>query len=325
MPEKRDARVRLHDVAEATGVAVSTVSRVFTDPDRVSGPTVELVLGEARRLGYRHTRSGGRGKLTTVLVQDLGNPFLAAFVAAVERQVRAAGYGVTLGITEESAALERAHIRRHAPSSDGFIIAPRHLDPEELRHLAGSTPVVLFNREHDGLSSVVIDTDAGNRQIIEHLAALGHRQLVYAAGPEHSWSEQQRWAGLSDAAAASGLALDRVGPYLPTLAQGAVAAEAAMARTPTAIVAFNDQIAIGAMNRLRMLGVDVPAQVSVVGYDDSYGSDFCQPPLTTVGGAVERAGRLAADTLLAMIDGGHAVTQHRIEGSLVLRASTASA
>src|SRR5690606_11237745 len=141
------------------------------------------------------------------------------------------------------------------------IIAPRHLDTDELLRLGHSTPVVLFNRETEGLSSVVIDTDAGNRQIIEHLAALGHRRVVYAAGPEHSWSEQQRWAGLGEAAAASGISLERIGPYLPTIGQGAVAAEAALARTPTAIIAFNDQIAIGVMNRLRMLGVDVPAQV----------------------------------------------------------------
>src|SRR5690606_10799859 len=159
----------------------------------------------------------------TVMVQDLGNPFLADFVAATERQLRAAGYGVALGITEESADLERAHIRRHSPARDGSIIAPRHLDTDDLLRLCHSTPAVLFNREPEGLSSVVIDTDAGNRQIIEHLAALGHRRVVYAAGPEHSWSEQQRWAGLGEAAAASGISLERIGPYLPTIGQGAVA------------------------------------------------------------------------------------------------------
>jgi DNA-binding LacI/PurR family transcriptional regulator len=324
MAETRDgSRIRLQDVAEATGVAVSTVSRVFTDPERVSSTTIDQVLGAAQRLGYRHTRSGGgRSKSITVMVQDLTNPYLAALTAAIERQVRAAGYGLGLAVTEESADLERAHLRRHLPTSDGFIIAARHLDDDELLRVAQSTPVVLFNREAEGLSSVVIDTDAGNAQIIEHLASLGHRRIVYAAGPEHSWSERQRWAGLSAAAEASGILLDRVGPYLPSLDQGAVAAEAALSRQPTAIIAFNDQIAIGLMNRLRMLGVNVPGKVSVIGYDDTFGSDFCQPPLTTVSGPVDRAGRLAADTLLAMIDGASAGTRHRIEGTLVLRQST---
>lgn len=325
MADKRDSsRIRLQDVAEATGVAVSTVSRVFTDPERVSPATIDLVLDAAQRLGYRHTRGGGRYKNITVMVQDITNPYMAALTAAIERQVRAAGYGVILAMTEESAELERAHLRRHLPASDGFIIAPRHLDDDELTRLGRATPTVLFNREAEGLSSVVIDTDAGNTQIIEHLVSLGHRRIVYAAGPEHSWSERQRWAGLSAAAAASGISLDRIGPYLPTVSQGAVAAEAARSRTPTAVIAFNDQIAIGLMNRFRMLGVDVPGQLSVIGYDDTVGSDFCQPPLTTVAGPVDRAGRLAADTLLAMIDGAPAGSRHRIEGTLVLRQSTAS-
>jgi DNA-binding LacI/PurR family transcriptional regulator len=328
MADKLDSsapRVRLQDVARATGVAVSTVSRVFTDPDRVSSETIDHVLDAAQRLGYRHTRGAGRGRSMGVLVQDLTNPYLAALTAAIERQARAAGYGVTLAMTEESAELERAHVRRNRPSVDGFIIAPRHLDDDQLLRLARAMPIVLFNREVEGLSSVVIDSSAGNRQIIEHLDSLGHSRVVYASGPEHSWSEQQRWAGLSEAAAASGIVLDRIGPYFPTIGQGAVAAEAALARTPTAVIAFNDQIAIGLMNRMRVLGVDVPRQVSVIGYDDTFGSDFCQPPLTTVAGPVDRAGRLAADTLLAMIDGAGGGTRQRVEGTLVLRQSTAVA
>lgn len=326
MTDDISGRVRLQDVADATGVAVSTVSRVFTNPERVSPPTIDLVLGAAQRLGYRHTRSGsGRSKTIVVMVQDITNPHLASLTSAIERQARAAGHGVTLAISEESIDLERAHLRRNLTQADGFIVAPRHLTDAELIQLSQTIPLVLFNREIDGLSSVVIDTDSGTDQIIEHLVSLGHRRIVYAAGPQHSWSEQQRWARLSSAAAASGIDIDRIGPYLPTLAQGAVAAETALSRNPTAVVAFNDQIAIGLMNRFRMLGVDVPGQVSVIGYDDTYGSDFCQPPLTTVSGPVEQAGRVAADTLLTMITGARCGTQHRIEGSLVLRHSTAGA
>jgi len=318
-------RVRLHDIATATGVAVSTVSRVFTDPDRVSPATVTTVLEAAQRLGYRRSATRDHSKTAIVMLQGITNPYLAAVATGIERQLRTAGCAMTLSLTEESADLEHAQLRGHVTRGDGFIVAARHLCDDELRAFAAATPLVLFNREIEGISSVVVDTDAGTHQIIEHLAALGHERIVYASGPQYSWSEHQRWSGLVAAAEASDIQLTRVGPYLPSLAQGTVAAEAALAHSPTAVIAFNDEIAIGLMNRLRMRGVDVPGDISVIGFDDSFGADFCQPPLTTVGGAADHAGRLAADTLLALIAGGDAGTQHRVEASLVLRQSTAHA
>ena len=176
-----------------------------------------------------------------------------------------------------------------------------------------------------GLASVVIDTEDGSRQIIEHLASLGHRRLVYVAGPALSSSESRRWNTLSSTAALHGIELDRMGPYQPIVSQGAAAAEVALSRHPTAIIAFNDQIALGLIRRLQHLGVDVPRQVSVVGYDDTFGSDFIQPALTTVHAPVEQAGRLATDVLLSLIDGSAEPTAHRVAGSLVVRDSTAVA
>lgn len=318
-------RVRLHDLAQATGVAVSTVSRVFTDPERVRPATVDAVLDAAKRLGYRRTGAREHGRTVVVMLQDITNPYLAALATGIERQLRAAGCGMVLSLNEESADLERTQLRSNASRGDGFIIAARHLSDEEVREFADVTPLVLFNREVDGVTSVAVDTDAGTRQIIEHLASLGHTRVAYAAGPEHSWSERRRSATLAATARASGIVLTRVGPYLPSLEQGAVAAEAALAHEPTAIVAFNDEIAIGVINRLRKIGVDVPGKVSVIGYDDSAAAGYSHPALTTVSGAVDRAGRLAADALLALMGGGDPGTQHRVEASLVLRDSTARA
>lgn len=327
--ESPATRVRLQDVADVTGVAVSTVSRVFSDPDRVSSTTRALVLRTAEQLGYRPVSGRGRAtKNITVMVQDIRSPFLASFVSAVERQIRSAGYSTTIAIADESADMEQMHLQRMLTAGDGAIVSPRTLSDDELTRLAAAAPLVLHNREVDGIASVLIDTDAGSRQIIGHLASLGHTRIVYVAGPEHSWAEQKRWPALRAAATDRGIELGRVGPYLPSVTQGAAAAEVALAhhsgtRTrPTAIIAYNDLLAIGVMNRLRDLGIAVPREVSVVGYDDSFGSDFCQPPLTTVAGPIDEAGRLAASILIGMVEGTAPGSQHIVDSTLLLRSST---
>jgi DNA-binding LacI/PurR family transcriptional regulator len=157
---------------------------------------------------------------------------------------------------------------------------------------------LLHNREVPGLPSVVSDFADGARQVIEHLAGLGHRRIAYLSGPRDAWSEQQRWAGLSVAAVAAGVAAQRLGPFPPTLAGGPAAAEEGIASGATALVAFNDLLAIGVLRRLEERGVAVPDTVSVVGFDDVFGADFCHPPLTTVATPSEEAGRALVDVLL---------------------------
>jgi DNA-binding LacI/PurR family transcriptional regulator len=94
----------------------------------------------------------------------------------------------------------------------------------------------------------------------------------------------------------------RRGPFAPTLEGGSAAADIGMASEPTALVAFNDLLAIGVLQRLQHLGIDVPGEVSVVGYDDIFGSDFCHPPLTTITAPIEQAGRTLIDLLLGVRD-----------------------
>jgi DNA-binding LacI/PurR family transcriptional regulator len=316
--------VRLADVARAAGVSASTVSRVFSDPDRISAETVDTVKRVAGELGFQRKALPRTAKSIDLLVQDLANPLFGSLLASIERQARTAGYTVTVGVAEESAAMERQHVSRVLDSVSGLILHPRGLSDGELRELAAQRPVVLFNREAEGVSSVVVDTQDGSRQIIDHLVSLGHRRVVYVAGPDGSWSERSRWGALEQAASAQGIELVRVGPFLPTVSQGGAAAELAWSKRPTAIIAFNDQIAMGLMRRLQHLGVDIPSQVSVVGYDDTFGSDFYQPALTTIHAPIEQAGRLAMDVLLSLIDGGPPGL-HRVAGTLVVRDSTTAA
>jgi len=295
--------VTLHDVARAAGVAVSTASRALSNPTRVSQRTREQVQIVAGELGYRPNRiaqalPSGHTKMLAMLVSDITNPHNFGLVRGAEAQARAAGYTLVLGNTQESPQFETAHLQRLDSMVDGFVLAGSRLPEPDLRQLLGRRPAVLFNRRVQGFASVITDSVDGSRQIVEHLAALGHRSIAYLAGPPNAWSDGERWRALSTQARRAGVEIVRLGPYAPTLEHGPAAADVGLASGATALVAFNDLLAIGALQRLEHRGVDVPGEVSVVGYDDIFGADFCHPPLTTVASPAEQAGRALIDLLL---------------------------
>ena len=185
--------------------------------------------------------------------------------------------------------------------------------------------MVLHNREVAGLPSVVADFADGARQVVAHLAGLGHRTVAYLSGPRDAWSETRRWAGFSTAAADADVTAVRLGPFPPTLDGGPAAADAGLVSGATALVAFNDLLAIGVLRHLERRGVTVPSTVSVTGFDDVFGADFCHPPLTTVTAPVEEAGRLLVDLLLAGDDGAADARQVVLPVRLHVRDSTGRA
>lgn len=293
----------LHDVAREAGVAVSTVSRALSKPDRVSARTRDHVRAVAERLEYRPNRiaralPSGRTQMLALLVPDIANPHHAGLVRGAEAQATAAGYTVVLGDAQESPDLEAVHAERLGSVVDGMVLAASRRPEADLRALAARGPVVLYNREVGGLPAVVTDSADGSRQIVQHLGALGHRSVAYLGGPADSWSDGVRWRALAGHARDAGMTITRLGPFSPTVEHGAVAADVGLASSATALVAFNDLLAIGVLRRLERLGVPVPGRVSVVGFDDVFGSDFCHPPLTTVSSPVEQAGRTLIDLLL---------------------------
>ena len=295
--------VTLNDVAREAGVAVSTASRALSRPGRVSRVTRERVQAVASRLGYQPNRiaqalPSGRTMMLALLVADITNPYNFGLIRGAEAQARAAGYTLVLGDTQESEDLERALLDRLGSAVDGFLLGASRLPDDDLIEAGRRRPIVLFNREAEGFASVVTDTADGVRQVVEHLVALGHRSIAYLAGPPNAWTDRQRWRALSDHASERGLLLQRCGPFSPTVAYGAAAADVGLATGATALVAFNDLLAIGTLRRLERRKVDVPGQVSVVGFDDIFGSDFCHPPLTTVSTPAEDAGRTLVDRLL---------------------------
>ena len=297
-------RITIHDVAREAGVAASTVSRTFSSPDRISASTREHVVTVAHRLGYRPNpvaRALPRGKTLTLalLVPDITNPFFFGLIRGAERQAATAGYTLVLADTGESATMERTHIERLTGGVDGFVLASSRLPDDALPTVIAGQRAVLVNRSSADLPSVVINEEQGMRQAVDHLVSLGHTSIAYLGGPTTSWSNRAKWRALQNASRRHRVSIRRLGPFSPTVASGAPAADAALVAGVTAIIAFNDLLAIGAQLRLHSRGIAVPDQISVVGCDDIFGADFCQPPLTTLAADIEQAGRSAIDLVLA--------------------------
>jgi DNA-binding LacI/PurR family transcriptional regulator len=320
----------LADVAALCGVAISTASRALSNPGRVKTATRMRIEAAASELGYvanAHALAltSGKTKAVAVLVSDVTNPFYFDLIRGTQRQLKAAGYFQVLVDTEESDELEDATLHTLRRSFDGAILAASRLSDRRLIALADEMPIVAINRQTRGVASVVIDTPNGIEQAVGHLYSLGHRRMGYVAGPETSWPNLNRWQAMQRACGEHGITPLRVGPFSPRKDSGAAAADAILNSSVTAAVAFNDLLAIGMLVRFRERGVRIPGDLSIVGCDDIFGADFCNPPLTTLTAPIERAGRLAVTMLLASLDRATALQPRRIANlptHLTVRSST---
>ncbi|WP_028049904.1 LacI family DNA-binding transcriptional regulator [Cellulomonas sp. URHD0024] len=320
----------LADIAAATGVATSTVSRALTNPARVNAATRERIQKVAADMHYvpsapARALTSGKTKTVAVLVSDVTNPFYFDIIRGTQQQLKAAGYTQLLVDTEESDELEDGMLHRLRRSYDGAILAASRLSERRLVALSAEIPLVAINRQTPGVPTVFIDTPSGIEQALEHLVSLGHTRIAYAAGPETSWPNEGRWRALQRAAKRHGLTPGRIGPFAPRRSAGAAAADAAVNAGITACIAFNDLLAIGMLQRLRQRGVSVPGEISIVGCDDIFGADFCNPPLTTLTAPIEQAGRTAVSILLARFDDPAAPVPRRgatLPTHLTIRSST---
>jgi DNA-binding LacI/PurR family transcriptional regulator len=323
----------LADVAAASGVAISTASRALANPTRVNTATRQKIERAAQELNYlpnAHARAltSGRTKAIAVLVSDVTNPFYFDIIRGTQQQLKAAGYIQLLIDTEESDELEDGTLTKLRQSFDGAILAASRLTDRRLFALSQQIPLVAINRQTKGVPSVFIDTPSGIEQSLGHLVSLGHRDVVYVAGPETSWPNEGRWRAIVRAGEQHGISTRRVGPFAPKMTAGAAAADAVLNTGATACIAFNDLLAIGMLARFRERGVRVPADISIVGCDDIFGADFCNPPLTTLTAPIEQAGRVAVSMLLSRLDSeiGTAIRQSAtLPTHLTVRASTGQA
>ena len=313
----------LTDVARQAGVSVATASRAFGEPERLAGTTRERVLRAAAELGYAAPQTASMTRSFAVVLPDVSNPVYGTLLKAIVGQAWHGRHRTVLFDADEDLRREREQIER-ARKLDGMLLCSPRLPDDEVRSLAGSTPYVVVNRQIDGVPSVIMDFEYGPTQAVEHLAALGHRHIAYASGPRGSWADERRWATVERACERLGIRLTRLGHQAASIQGGRAAAAQTAASAASAVIAYNDLVALGLEAGLSELGRSCPEDVSIVGIDDIDLSAAVTPGLTTVRMPIERSGTLAVDLLLQILAGESVPEPTTLISQLIVRASTAA-
>jgi LacI family transcriptional regulator len=321
--------VTIKEVARVAGVSTATVTRALSHPEVVRPATRERVREVAASLGY-HPNRAARGLITGrtgnlgLLVPDLANPFFPSIVKGVQGRAHEADHAVFLADTDEDPAAEAGLVRKLAKQVDGIVLcSPRMAEPE-LRALAAEVPTVLVYRRIAGVPSVTAEFLDGMRQAVSHLVALGHQRIAYVAGPRRSWANRERVRSLRAVARKSGVELCEMGNVAPQFHGGVSIADRVLATEVTAVIAYNDLVALGLLHRFAARGVAVPDDLSVLGFDDIPLAEMVHPALTTVALPKEEAGQAGVDLLLRLLD-SHQEVRRELPTHLMVRGSTGPA
>lgn len=306
--------VTSHDVGRLAGVSQPTVSRALRDSPKVSTETKQRVRSAALALGYVPSEAGralssGRTRRIGLLLTDLENQFYPHVIAPMHRELEALGYQLVL--QTESSDSGRIAERLLANGLDGVLLATTTVDsvlPVRLRDR--KVPFVYFNRTSAAVDAdaTTVDAEAGLRQLVERIVALGHHRVAAIFGPRNTSTAEHRERALREAFALADLTISARlsfrGPFdFPTGFEGArhlLGREQA----PSVVVCGNDVVAFGALNAARELGISVPEQVSIVGFDDLPEASWPLLQLTTVAFDLEAMARRAAALLVARIESG---------------------
>jgi LacI family transcriptional regulator len=292
--------------------------------------TVDPVLAErvrrvSRRLRYQPSAiaqglARGATRTVGVVVPDLANPFFPELVKALTVAAGQDDFSVIVADSDEDPRSELRLIEDLSRRVDGLILCSPRADGAELRRVVrDGLPTVFTNRLVDPpLTSVVIDSGHGITAVLHHLLALGHRRIAYLSGPSSSASNLDRLSAVE-----AGWSAPLIIPAGSKSRDGYENAATALDAGVTAIVCFNDLVALGVLARLRELAVDVPGEVSVVGFDDIVTADFIQPALTTVRMPKAELGRRSWEILRdRLADREATASRVCLEPCLVVREST---
>jgi LacI family transcriptional regulator len=305
--------VTIGDVAAEAGVSVATVSKVINGRYGVAPATLAKVQAVIEQLGYesslvaRSLRSH-RTNVIGILVADI-EPFSAELLKGAGAAIRARDYELIVysgsGHGKDHSGWERRYVSRLGGTlTDGMIlVTPTLVD------VSDATPIVAVD-PHAGpsnLPSVHSDNLAGAITATGHLIELGHRRIGFLAGRPDLESARKREQGYRDALAAAGIPLDpeliRVGDYDLEMSEAPARQLLSLSDRPTAIFAANDLSAIQTMHVARSLGLSIPGDVSVIGFDNIPESALTAPPLTTIDQSIQEMGRRAVELLIDLIEG----------------------
>ncbi|KAA9108097.1 LacI family DNA-binding transcriptional regulator [Microbacterium rhizomatis] len=312
----------LTEVARRAGVSIATASRAFGEPDRLADETLGRVLQAASDLGYANPQAATATRTFGVIVPDVANPVYATLLKAIEGQAWHGRHRIVLFDADEDLRREREQIAL-ARKLDGMLLCSPRLPDDELLALVGNTPYVVINRFLDGAPCVVMDTEHGPTQAVEHLFALGHRHIAYASGPRGSWADGRRTDSVARACERFGIRLTRLSNHAASIQGGRAAAAPAVASDATAVIAYNDLVALGLEAGMAELGRVCPDDISIVGIDDIELAGAVTPALTTVRMPIDRCGALGVDMLLQAMSGAVLTETETLNSQLIVRGSTA--
>lgn len=334
----RAASTSIRDVAQRAGVSIATVSRTVNGISTVAPELAERVWAAVTEVGYvPNTQAralvSGRSRMLGLVVSEITNPFFPELVQEFENLAVEQGYEVFIGSTNYQAARTEALIRRMLQRSvDGVAIMTFGIEEELIQKLVERAFPLVFVDAGPNLPNIrvlKVDYGEGIREAVQHLAALGHRQIAFISGPLQMRSAIARRDAFLNAMAELGLKvpIEQLVEGNHTMEGGIRAAEQLLqlAELPTAIVCSNDMTAIGVLHGLHRTTHSVPNDVSVVGFDDIHLAQFMLPPLTTVQMSCRNLAAAAVQALRAGIepDNVHALqTEWHIPTSLVVRQST---
>ena len=340
--EKKDATEQLRaptsikDIARLAGVSHSTVSRALRNSPLVNPQTTREIQGIARQLAYQPSavaRGLVTGKTYTigVVVTTIADPFVSEVVIGIELAANDNGYSVFLADSNADPAREKSVVHSFAERRvDGIVVTSSRVGALYTPLLAQMmVPIVLINNQHPGefVHSVMIDNVQGSREATGHLIRLGHRRIAYVGDQFGHESDTERFAGYRQAVEQAAL------PLLPELVvhgdgkpEGGVAAMdklLALSERPTAVFCYNDMTALGVLRSIHVHGLQVPSDVSLIGFDDLFIVSYTQPQLTTVRQPMQQMGRMALESLLKLMSGQASAEAIKVPAELIIRESTA--
>jgi DNA-binding LacI/PurR family transcriptional regulator len=336
------SRVTLKDVAARAGVSYQTVSKVINGQGTVGRETEELIWQVVAELGYRTNvtarslrkqATGLIGYTWTPMPPDRANPILDRFLTGTMQAAEAVGYHLMLFPSPSSD--EQVNVYRqliHSGRVDGFIVASTNYDDPRIKLLMElNFPFVAFGRANPDWDFCYVDIDgrAGVRAATEHLLAQGHRSIAVIAWPGSSRVGTSRFAGYQDAMAAGGIEVlpQWVARAESSFADGYSVMQGLLAlppdERPTAVVAIDDNLAMGAMRAVQDAGIAVGSQLGITGFDDTPGVQHLSPPLTSVRQPILEVAQTLVPMLFQLIDGRRPDPDKVIlEPRLIVRASS---
>jgi LacI family transcriptional regulator len=306
--------------------------------DKISPAVVKKIERAAKKLGYypnivASSLKQNRSFAVGVLIPDLMNPLFPPIIRGIQDTAEAAGYTVITANTDDEEEKEKNALRMmQGRSIDGVIITTaRRKDPIVEECIENDIPFVLVNRtvDREGVNAVVIDEDFGIRSVLDHLMSLKHTNIAHIAGPQHTSTGYHRAKAFTDYLRIHNLRTDLVETSNKfTIEEGRQAFRKLLARDNsfTAIVGGNDLMALGCMEAMQEIGLLVPENISITGYDDILFLERMSPALTSVLVPKYEMGSQATKTLLEMVSGEvKAPVVLRMQPRLIVRNSTAIA